>query len=383
MTTRMERRGIRGGPRAIKHALKSKLTPLRVALIAAGALVVVLAVAGYSIVRLQGDELLNAKRASADKSPLPHASIVATDGAETSATLDASGSILASAGIEVEVPGVVGRQVDEAEIVLKAVGFTVQTRVGDHVVSGATADSVVQQTPSAGTRVKSGSDVTLVYNPRVGAKVGPPVAQRVVCIDAGHQQKADLTLEPIGPGAKETKPTVAGGGTGVVTRVPEYQRTLEVSLKLRDRLAAAGVQVVMVRTTNDVNIANSERAKIGNRAGAALTVRVHFDSSSNRSMRGISTLYPSGNAWCAPIEPASKRAAGLVEDSVCAATGAKNRGIVGRADMSGFNWSTVPTIIVESGFLSNADDDRLAASSAYQDKIAEGIAAGVLAYLNQ
>jgi len=52
-------------------------------------------------------------------------------------------------------------------------------------------------------------------------------------------------------------------------------------------------------------------------------------------------------------------------------------------DLSGFNWSTVPTVLVECGFLSNPVEDRLLASPHYQDKLATGIADGVMAYLEQ
>lgn len=385
MTTRMERRNGKsksGGARAAKHALRAAPTPVKIAIIAGIVLVLALTGLAYAVVNAQSAGIA-AKKHKGKESPLPRSSIVATDGADASSTLDASGSPLASAGVEVEVPDVIGKRVEEAEIVLQSVGFTVKTRVADRMIAGLEPGVVVAISPPAGTRLKPGSDITITYNPKVdqpsNSKGG--VAGRVVCIDAGHQRRADLTLEPIGPGSTETKAKVAGGGTGVVTRVPEHQRALEVSLKLRDKLQAAGINVVMVRTSSDVNVANSERAKIGNRAGAAITVRVHFDSSSTQSVRGISTLYPAGNGWCDPIEPESKRAATLVEDAVCAATGAKKRGIFGRGDMTGFNWSTVPTIIVESGFLSNPDDDKAAASAAYQDKIAQGIADGVIKYL--
>jgi N-acetylmuramoyl-L-alanine amidase len=165
--------------------------------------------------------------------------------------------------------------------------------------------------------------------------------------------------------------------------VPEYRRTLEVSLKLQALLQQAGVRVVMVRTANNVNVANSERAKIGNREKADLTIRVHFDSNAKSSVKGISTLYPSGNKWCAPIEAPSKRAAQIVQAAVTKATGAPSRGVVGRSDMTGFNWSTVPTIIVENGFLSNPDEDKLVATTAYQNQLAAGLAAGVMQYLGK
>ena len=50
--------------------------------------------------------------------------------------------------------------------------------------------------------------------------------------------------------------------------------------------------------------------------------------------------------------------------------------------MTGINWSTVPTSIVEMGFMSNASEDRFMANSANQKLIATGIADGIDAYFN-
>ena len=94
----------------------------------------------------------------------------------------------------------------------------------------------------------------------------------MVAIDAGHQARGNSQLEPIGPGASTQKAKVAGGATGTATRIPEYQTTLNVSLKLRDVLQSRGYKVVMIRTTNDVNISNRERAEMANNAGAGALI---------------------------------------------------------------------------------------------------------------
>ena len=49
--------------------------------------------------------------------------------------------------------------------------------------------------------------------------------------------------------------------------------------------------------------------------------------------------------------------------------------------MAGFNWATVPSVIVEMGVMTNPAEDRLLASSAYQEKLAEGMANGIMKYL--
>ena len=57
--------------------------------------------------------------------------------------------------------------------------------------------------------------------------------------------------------------------------------------------------------------------------------------------------------------------------------GMKNRGIITRGDLTGFNWSKVPVILLEAGFLSNPNEDRMLNSPEYQDKIARGLAKGI------
>ena len=64
-------------------------------------------------------------------------------------------------------------------------------------------------------------------------------------------------------------------------------------------------------------------------------------------------------------------------------TGAVDLGIVARKDISGFNYAKMPSLLVECGFMSNADEDRRSANPSYQDKIAAGISSGVLAFLNR
>lgn len=207
----------------------------------------------------------------------------------------------------------------------------------------------------------------------------PPSA--VICIDAGHQAHGDPSLEPEGPGSPNRKPRVADGATGVVSRKPESQVNLEIAMKLRDDLRRRGYTVVMVREAQDVNISNSARAAIANNAHAALFVRLHCDGTNDHNAHGLSTLVPATNQWTAPILAASTRAAGLVHQAALAATGATDRGVVSRGDLSGFNWCAVPAVLIEMGFLSNPDEDRLLKTEDYQWKLARGIADGVAQYV--
>jgi N-acetylmuramoyl-L-alanine amidase len=309
-------------------------------------------------------------RTADEATPLPDKTLAGADWSSTAGT-----SLGTTSAIDVEVPDVVGKPMATAEALLQAAGFKTQTRVSDTAIAGVEPNEVVAQWPNAGARLRAGERVVITYQ-SAGAAIagGKPL---VVVIDAGHQATSDSGLEPNWPGAaqKDWKTKVAGGAPG------EYKLALIISVKLFDRLQAKGIKVVMVRTSNDVNISNVARAEIGNKANADLVVRIHLDSSTNRDVHGISTLYPSGSHLRAPIGPASMRAARLVEDAVIAATRARSFPLSPRSDMTGFNWSTRPTIIVECGFMSNTVEGGWCATDAYQNKLADGISAGVLRYL--
>lgn len=283
------------------------------------------------------------------------------------------------AGVDIEVPGVTGKPVRVAETLIAAAGLTVQTRVCDVDEYSGTPEAVLKQTPAAGAHVPAGSVVTLTYQPRLG--LAPGGGRYVVVIDPGHQAKADLTLEPDGPGSTALKPKVAAGATGVTSGGRESVEVLAIAMRVRDALKAAGVDVVMVRTADDVSISNSARAKIGNAAHADLVVRIHQSFSSDGTVSGATTYYPSGNDWVRPIESRSRNAAQRIEDALAKATGARRRGIAGRSDLSGFNYSTVPSIMVEVGYLSNPDEDTKMATQAYRTRIGNGITSGVIGYL--
>ncbi len=288
----------------------------------------------------------------------------------------------------VEVPSVAGLGLTEAKLVLEAAGLIVISReAGAPVAKGQTA-TVTSQEPSAGQLAAPGDSVRLVLPPASVAAAKKPAAAKkssgdgyVVCIDPGHQAHSNPTPEPIGPGSKQTKPSVSGGATGVSTGIPEYEIALQIAMNLKKRLEAQGVKVVMTRTVNDVDIVNSKRAAIANKAKADLFIRIHADGSPDSSVVGISTLYPASNKWTRSFAGQSKSAAVSVQRAMILSTGAVDRGAVKRSDLTGFNWATVPSVLVEAGFMSNRVEDKLLASPHYQDKLAEGIAAGAMKYL--
>jgi len=214
------------------------------------------------------------------------------------------------------------------------------------------------------------------------AVVPTPVVVRTgkhkIAIDAGHQGKGNNASEPIGPGASESKPKVASGTTGVSTRVPEYQLTLEISMQLKAELIARGYEVFMIRESHDVDISNKQRAVMAAESGSDILVRIHANGSDNKNDAGILTISPTANTPYIPhLYADSAKLSQTLLAGMVAATGASDRGVWKTDTMSGINWSTIPVSIVEMGFMTNPAEDERMQTKEYQQKLVQGIANGI------
>ena len=243
---------------------------------------------------------------------------------------------------------------------------TIQQAAGDPVPGGdqanADPDATLPPVPSVVMQLVEQE------KPLSGVKIG---------IDPGHQAKGNNQKETVAPNSKKTKPKVSSGTAGVKTRIPEYKTTLEISLKLRDALVEKGAEVYMTRETHDVDISNQERAKMMNALGVDLVLRIHCDGVDNHSKHGIALYCSKSNS----IAAESYRACEAILPAVCAATGAKENGIISNDNYTGQNWSTVPCLMVECGFASNPEEDVLLNTDDYQWKLADGLTQGIIDYI--
>ena len=202
----------------------------------------------------------------------------------------------------------------------------------------------------------------------------------LVCLDPGHGTPPAIgrQVEPIGPGSHTMKIKDGGGARG------EAAVALAIALRARRLLLGRGYRVAMTRTGPTIHLGNGDgniaRARFCNRRHAALMVRIHADGSTSRSEHGVSTLVPAWHrGWTDDIYVRSLRAGRAIQKAVVRATGAADRGVVKRSDLTGFNWANVPAVLVETGFLTNPTESRRLRSAAYQQRVALGILLGVTA----
>lgn len=209
----------------------------------------------------------------------------------------------------------------------------------------------------------------------------PQTGGHIIAIDAGHQAKGNKEKEPLGPGSEEMKAKVSSGTRGVATGIYEYELNLTIAQALQAELEERGYTIVMIRDSHDVDISNKERAETANTSGAEIFLRIHANGSEKSSVHGTLTICNTASSPYNPgIHDESLRLSQEVLSHMVALMGSKDRGVWETDTMSGINWCTIPVTIIEMGYMSNEEEDKLMQTADYQERIVQGIADGVDAF---
>lgn len=204
--------------------------------------------------------------------------------------------------------------------------------------------------------------------------------QKKIAIDPGHQSpKVDMSdKEPLGPGSTEMKAKATGGTQGKFTGVPEYELNMNISRLLKTELEKRGYQVLLTRQDNETAISNKERAELATKWGADIYVRIHGNGNEDSSVHGAMTMVPSReNPFVSHLHEKSYALGEAVIQAYCDSCGMKNNGVQLFDNMTGINWSSVPVIILEMGFMTNETDDKNMQNAEYQERMVQGIANGI------
>lgn len=179
-------------------------------------------------------------------------------------------------------------------------------------------------------------------------------------------------------------PGHGGSDSGAVgpSGVTEKSVALAVSLKAQKLLNASGYNVVMTRTT-DVDVAapgvpdaTELQARVDKAPpNADLFISVHCNAFSNSHANGMETYY-------APGAVRGSRLARLLNEELEKLGGLSNRGVKA-ARFYVMTHSKCPASLIELGFITNYREERLLASSDYQQKLAQAITNAVNRYFNQ
>jgi N-acetylmuramoyl-L-alanine amidase len=150
-------------------------------------------------------------------------------------------------------------------------------------------------------------------------------------------------------------------------RVAEKNVALDVALRLKRKLQAAGYRVIMTRDS-DVFVPLSWRVAVANSHRDAIFICIHFNSARRLGANGVETYY---YRWD------SARLASNIHKNVIAGAPSENRGIRRRGYYV-LRRTSIPGVLVECGFLTNPSEARLAQTIAYRDKLAEEITRGIM-----
>ena len=208
----------------------------------------------------------------------------------------------------------------------------------------------------------------------------------VVAIDPGHQGSwVDMSeKEPNAPGSTEMKQKATVGTQGRFSGKAEFELNLEVSLLLRDILEERGYRVIMTREDHDTAISNSERALMAYNEGGDIYVRIHANGSDDSSVSGALAMVPSSsNPYVGYLAEDSYLLAQHILSGYCESAQFKSLGIQHYDNMTGINWSKIPVMILEMGFMTNETDDLRMANTEVQYMMAQGIANGIEAYFEE
>ena len=152
----------------------------------------------------------------------------------------------------------------------------------------------------------------------------------------------------------------------------EDEINLQIAQKIEAKLKAKGVQVKMSRY-DDTYLSLTERTTMANNWGSDIFVSIHQNSATSSSANGIETYYHSSRQD-------SKELAVEIQNDLIQSTNATNRGVK-TANYSVIQTASMPSNLVECGFISNPTEAKNLSSSSYQDKVAEGIVSGIMDYL--
>jgi N-acetylmuramoyl-L-alanine amidase len=158
----------------------------------------------------------------------------------------------------------------------------------------------------------------------------------------------------------------------------EKELTLATTRYLQTYLQQLGHQVILSRDSDRL-LALQERANLANQKAVDLFVSIHYNSAPSSQASGVEVFYYRDTA--VPIRTkASEALAGYVLNGVIEKTAAVSRGVK-HGNFAVIRETKMPAILVEGGFLTNAEERRQVLDPAYQHKIARGIALGIEHYL--
>ena len=263
-----------------------------------------------------------------------------------------------------------------------------ETAAETEVVTEEASETETESETDTETETETQSETEAVFEEEQTEKAESQTEKIMVAIDASHQgTDADLTEEePVGPGSETMIKGFSEGTSGTATGLEENELNLEVATKLKEILEERGYEVFMTREDADTQLSEVERAELVNASDAQILISLHANGGDDSSERGACVQAPSyENPYITDtdIVKKSNALADIVLQSYCNRTGLTEKGLYNVDSRAQINWSKIPVIVLEMGFMSNTEDDTYMAEDTNQQKMAEGIADGIDLYFGR
>lgn len=169
--------------------------------------------------------------------------------------------------------------------------------------------------------------------------------------------------------------------------VSEADINLKIVLKLQQLLEQSGAEVILTRSDENAiydldkktlrdkkNSDIKNRVKIGNNSSADIFVSIHLNKIPQSQYSGWQTFFKDGNED-------SKKLATSIQNNLNEAIQKENKRVPLKINnIYIIKKVEIPTTIVECGFLSNLEEEKLLQQDEYQDKLAWGIYNGIMQY---
>lgn len=159
--------------------------------------------------------------------------------------------------------------------------------------------------------------------------------------------------------------------------VYEKDLAFQIGKRVANKLSKQNDVQVIISRTDDKYVSLEDRALMANEQGVDALVSIHLNAEGGGSTaHGVETYYRRGAV------DDSKEFAKTVQKSIKSYVDLRDRGI--KEDIyQVLRDSEMPAILIECGFLTNPEETKKLLDTKYQDTLAEGIAQGVLTYLDE
>ncbi|MBR1815293.1 MAG: N-acetylmuramoyl-L-alanine amidase [Lachnospiraceae bacterium] len=201
---------------------------------------------------------------------------------------------------------------------------------------------------------------------------------KIIVIDPGNQANPNMSQEAIAPGSDVTKQCATSGNVGATLGTKESELNLMYAKALKAELEKRGYQVALTRDTNDVDMSNQSRAAFANSSGATTFIRIQMNYSTNKELSGVMAVTMTSNSpYNSELYADSSTLATRILQGITAKTEAVNHGIYETTDMTAINWSNIPVVVINLGYLSNEQDETNLLDENYFNDMVLGIADGI------